>query len=295
MKARVASTIGGWLSVALALAALNGCSSNPLGDDRISAQNLTVRGQVRLDSDADLEGVFVWLEGVNVGARTDAEGRFTLTVPPPASQSASGGLDGLFKLYYYVGNYGLKTSEVLLRKGAFLYGSGDLNRNGETRETTFLNRFLTISTRVNPTEIQKNTVVRIGVMVTLSAVRDTVTVLFPNSLGGLLGAIYIRNVDTGEVHILRGPPTTVVDRALVTPDGHSRTFLFDLLANPLPVGRYEIIPYVLVAHESVPVELFGGLGDNVDELLKEPTRVELLPAFLNIPFRRANAILEVTP
>ncbi len=262
------------------------CTTNPVGEGNISEQKLQVKGQVTLSGDADPEGVFVWLNGIGISVRTDENGNFNLTLPPPASQSASGGLEGIFNLYYYVANYGLETSEVLIQKGEFVYSKGDLNKDGELITPKSLTQFLEIKTDVAPVSVPVNFGERIGVTVTVTALgQDSVSVDFPNSIGGFLGAIFLRNIDTGEVHIFSGPPTELKDKVLVIREGHFRQLLFTISNNPLPIGKYEVIPYLLVAHENIPVELLSSLGNNIESLS---------PNYLAIPFRRDVAIFEVS-
>ncbi|NIR52621.1 carboxypeptidase-like regulatory domain-containing protein [candidate division KSB1 bacterium] len=261
------------------------CTSNPIDDGDIAQRNRKVSGKVVLGDENVLEGIFVWLEGIDISSRTDESGNFTLTLPPPGNQSAGGGLDGVFNLYYYVANYGLKKSVVVIQDGEFQYSRADLNKDGEILQPVNLEKFLNIETEVTPDEVAVNAGQRIGATVRLSSVSDSVSVVFPNSFGGFLGAIFLRNVENREqVFIIEGPPSQLKDQVLVTSDGHSRTLVFDLVRNPIPAGSYEVIPYLLVAHEDVPDELIESLGNKVKDLT---------PNYLDIPFRREVAILKV--
>lgn len=271
------------------------CTTNTIDSGNISAQKLQVKGKITLSGNADPEGVFVWLDGIGINTRTDENGNFNLSLPPPASQSSTGGLEGVFKLYYYVANYGLETSEVLIQEGEFVYSKGDLNKEGELTTPKNLTQFLEIKTEVAPNSVPVNFGERIGATVTVTALnQDSVTVVFPNSIGGFLGAIFLRNVDTEEVHILSGPPTELKDKVLVDGVRHSRQLLFTISNNPLPIGKYEVIPYLWVAHERIPTELLSGLGTNVDSLFVHSSREQFLPAYLQIPMRRDVAIFEVS-
>lgn len=262
-----------------------GCTSNPVGDDTISAGKRQVTGKATLDTGDDQSGVYVWLEGFDIGTQTDPQGNFKLTLPPPSSQTSEGGVDGAFRLFYYVANYSLTSANVVVKNGEFVFSSGDINKDGEISGTKSLTKFLDIKTILSRNSIRVNSDSRIAARVTLTAISDSVTVLFPNSIGEFLGAIFLRNLDTQEVFIIKGPPTEEVDKELITRTESSRSIEFSLIVNPVPVGRYEVLPYLLVRHESIPAQLMETLGNHVENLT---------PGYLQIPFKIDAAILEVT-
>ncbi len=264
----------------------SGCTLNPFGGDDVSSGKRSIKGEVVLSDQRDSRNnIYVWLEGFNIGDKTDDKGEFRITLPPSGSQGSTGGADGLFRLFFYVANYHLSNSELLVQDGEFVYAKGEINKDGELFPDKFLSKMLVIETEVIPAVINRNSNSIIQINVKLRALEDSVSVVFPNSIGGLLGAAFLRNIATEQVFIIDGPPTDTRDVQIITRAESSRSLLFDLIINPLPVGRYEVIPYLLVEGKAIPAELILSLGTNVTGLNQ---------GYLNIPFKRNAAILEVT-
>lgn len=269
------------------LVLLSSCTSNPFGDDGISEGRRSMSGRVLLDDESGLEDVYVWLEDFDISTRTDAEGHFSLTLPPPASQSPTGGLNGVFRVYFYMANFLLESFEVLLQDGEFRYGEGALNNEGSLITPVEMNKFLEIKSRITPAVVPRGFDQPIGAEVQLHAImRDSVSVVYPNSTGGLLGAVFLRELGTGQIHILKGAPGND-DKVVVGENVTSRVLVFDLqgpTGGLLPVGHYEVIPYILVAHEPIPPELIQSLGNDVQALTED---------YLKIPFQRDLAIFQI--
>ncbi|RMD94420.1 MAG: hypothetical protein D6813_02255 [Calditrichaeota bacterium] len=265
------------------LSYLMACTENPFGGDEISQGNRLIKGKVRVN-DATPENVYVWLEGFNLSARTDNEGNFQIVLPPPSGQSSAGGVNGIFKMYFYLANYHLQSIELAVQDGEFLYSQGPVNSKGELNTPVFLTSFLKIETRVEPSSVNQNSIQPIGVFVKLTAVKDSVTVINPRATGGFLGAAFLRNKDTGEVFIVRSSDSTINEEILVTREPVERSLIFNLTRYPLTVGKYEVIPFILVRHEPVPENLIRSLGKNVEDLN---------PAYLSLPFKRQEALLEI--
>lgn len=262
------------------------CTSSPVGNDTISQGRRSMSGKVILDANSSPENIFVWLEEFNISTMTDAEGDFSLTLPPSGSQNATGGASGVFRVYFYVANYSLKVSELLVQDGEFMYGKADLDNDGKLITSVSLEKFLDIKSEVRPASVPRSFGERVSAEVELRSLSDSVSVVFPNSIGGFLGAVFLRNIESGQVYVLRGPEGNN-DKVVVTRTGMSRQLVFDL-AGPaggsLSVGKYEVIPYILVAHEPVPPQLIESLGNNVEALTGN---------YLKIPFRRESAIFEI--
>ena len=133
------------------------CTGNPFSDDEISPGNRQISGKVEVSGNQNPEGVYVWLEGFNIGTRTDEQGCFQLTLPMPASQGGSAeGVAGAFNLYYYVANFNLESTRVLTRNGSFVYSQGDINSKGELNNPKFLFQNLQIRTRVTPSSLSSD-------------------------------------------------------------------------------------------------------------------------------------------
>lgn len=273
------------------LVGLSGCVENPFGEDKISPGSGQVSGSVQLHDGSSPEGIYVWLESFDMGTYTDENGRFQVTLPPPASQGTPGGVSGPFDLYFYLANYRLASSRVVVRNGTFAYGQGDVSKDGELIEPKILMRFLKISTQVTPpvidTDSDSTVHVKIYVKITLQATIDTVTVVFPRLLEDLVGSVFSRKLDSDEVFILTTNSVGYVTNSaeLIGRSPYNRTMVFELRPGAFSQGDYEVIPYLLVKHEIIPQRLLESLGSNVEELS---------PDYLKIPFRRECGRLRVT-
>lgn len=270
--------------VAAAFNLIYGCISNPFGDDKISEEKRKISGVARLADQSNAKGIMVWMAGFNISTLTDESGGFEMTLPPKASQGSTGGLSGIFNMYFFVANYLLDSAQVVVQNGAFLYGRGDVNKDGKLSAPRSLRRFLRLSTALLPPSVEKNFVNRIGVNVTLEAIIDSATVVFPRSVGGFLGAVIFKRVGSDELLIyepVAGANTR--DVVVVGKVSINRLAVFTLQQLSLQPGQYEVIPYLLIRHEALPPGLLASLG-----------AVESLsPAYLNLPFRREGGQFEV--
>lgn len=263
------------------------CIENPFGgDDNISGGTRSLHGQINLSNGASAEGAYVWLEGFNLGARANSNGKFTVTLPPAASQGSSGAT-GVFQLYFFLANYTLKTAAIVTRNGTFVYDQGELDRNGELRNAKVLERFLRISTQVIPATVAASYAGTINVETTLEATIDTATVVFPNTLAGLLSAVLVRRAGSNEVlGIYEAVPNAEgVETQRIGRTAVKRSMSFNFLTRPLPPGDYEVVPYFLIRHQQLPALLMASLGGNAEQLG---------PGYLNLPMQREGGQLKVT-
>lgn len=253
------------------------CTKSPVNSDIENPTALQIRGHVELADGASPEGIYVWLEDTPLATSTDRNGAFQVTLPPAAPGSTVYA-SGIFDLFFYVANYKLASTPVIVQSGKFLYARGQIDRNGELIGALSMRKLLNIATRIDPPVVLKNYGDPINVTLTLSAVFDTVLVIFPKITGGELAALLFRNIDTGKI-IVEKPEvgrTPVIEKISQTPSNFYLSF--SLQHSILPVGRYEVIPYFLIEQEGLPV----GLLTNIS-----PRAAEIGPDFLKIPFRRA--------
>lgn len=250
-----------------------GCTENPFDDGKVELQGNTLSGQVILLDGARPDSVVVWLEGFDLLTRTDANGEFSLDLPVPGST----GLSGVFKVYFYIANYKLETANLVLINSRFDASSGDFDGKGRLRQpVTLLNR-LTISTRVTPASVFTNYDSMVVADVQLVSVLDPVTVVLPKTTGGLLTGAFLRKLDDGEIYLLNtGGNTRLV---YVISDTARKTIRmhFDFASQELPVGNYELIPYLLAENDAVPQGLLDHLGKGIRLFTKK---------YLRLPFKR---------
>ncbi len=275
-------------AAALSFNLFQGCTESPF-EGGIAAEPKQITGQVDLvDTLNDEKGVYVWLSGLDLSTYTDSTGAFTLEMPKNVSRDFS----GVFTLYFYVANYRFNRATVVVREGKFLYGAGDITPDGRVKEVIKLSKILDIKTIVEPTQVQSSYRGPINLQTTLQAVRDTVSVVFPKSVGGLLGGMFFRHLGTGQIYIdIVDVGANTRDEVLIGREPRSRRQIFELNgANYrdlfLPVGEYIVIPFFLIEQDDLPQELFNSFGEKADDLT---------PNFLKIPFRRDEARFQIVP
>jgi len=265
------------LGLSACMLAAVGCTSSPVSDQGIVTGSRELTGRVVLSDGSSPDGIYVWLEGTNIATRTDGAGSFLITLP----QTSEGGSQiaaGAFNLFFYVANFRLAAAHVIVQNGEFLRARGDINPEGELKEELRLFKILSVRTLVDPASVPSDFEGSIDIEVTLQATLDTVTVVFPKMVGGLLGAIVLRNLGTGDVFV-DVPDTTGQARAVerVGPEPRSWRMVLDLRRGMLPPGEYEVVPYFLIEQDDLPPALLASLGPDVQELG---------PGYLEIPFKR---------
>ncbi|MFQ5649802.1 MAG: hypothetical protein ACE5IY_07660 [bacterium] len=271
--------------VFLVIGLLAGCTSNPVGKDKIGAGNRKISGRVQLDEENHPDKVYVWLEGFEQGVFTNENGQFSLTLP----SGVKGEVTGVFKLYFFVANYKLDFVEVVLRNGEFVFDEAGLNAEGELRQPKRMQKFLSTTTEVEPSSVRFNDNGGIRVNVELQTVAsgaDTVTVVFPNTSAGFLGPIFVQNVESEAVFIFESLPVTTREVVLVGVAPVTRSASFSISSLNLPPARYRVIPFMHIMHEEIPPGLLESIGSNLKELT---------PNYLMIPWDRDGGDFEVTP
>ncbi|MDZ7343406.1 MAG: hypothetical protein ONA90_02705 [candidate division KSB1 bacterium] len=267
----------GWPMAGLVFLMAVGCTESPLDEKISNTPAMEIRGKIELDDRASAKGIYVWLERTPLSTYTDDAGEFRLTLPPP-SQGQFAVANGVYQLYFYVANYKLTAVTAFLQNGQFLYSYGDFNGSGELVHKVNLQKLLDIETLVEPATVPANFDRHIDVQTTLRAVRDSVTVVFPKMIGGLLGGLLLQNLDTGQIFI-NVSDFSATTRGVAKIGNEPRSFrqVFNLNQMPLPRGRYEVIPYFLIEQEPMPPNLIASIGPRVEEIG---------PDFLKIPFKR---------
>ncbi|MCK5148778.1 hypothetical protein KAR48_18640 [bacterium] len=255
------------------------CSKNPFGGDTVSGGKLKITGIVLLNDGADPEGVFVWLEGFDQSAYTDADGRFELTIPAPLQQGNS--VTGEYRLFYYVANYAYQTVTIVLRNGYIEYSNGGLDKNGKVRITHELIKILDIETSVLPatiTRFDSTTLVRVNVR--LSSYQSAL------KISGLLGAAplralmgyFFRKIDDTDNSILIRPcdrlPVVINLSGETTWKGGYMGWDMGLVAE---AADWECIPYIRIIQPGMPDDLIAAI---------DPWALEYNEAYLKIPCRQ---------
>lgn len=276
-------------AILLAASCLTYCTNSPF-DNEIETEARTLAGEVQLNDLQDKRaGVYVWLEGLNLSTWTDVAGRFELELPRTLEAER---VSGVYRLYFYVANYGVHSVEAVVQNGRFLYGQADVYTNGELKKPIRLFKILNVKLLVDPPSVPQNYLGGIDAQVTFQATLDTVTVIIPKSVGGLLGGLFFENAETGEIHIDIpdiGAHTRETIRVGAEPTSRRQIFQLnganfrELFLTP---GNYRVIPYFFIKQNELPEALLKSLG-------QDPQNLEPVPAYLKIPLRANEAILQI--
>jgi hypothetical protein len=267
---------------------LAGCTDNPFeSDTTIATSTRRVHGKVQLSNTTDHNGVYVWLEGFDLSAATDEEGNFSITLPPPEAQ-VSGGGEGVFRIWTFLGNYRLGSARAAVHDGSFVFPSTDFQEDGQLREPIVMQELFSINTVLSMTRIEADSPRFIAMQVELRSSAPPVDVYFPRMYAGKEGPVLLRNLRTGEVEIYQTVVTgiEVNDYVRVGDVPYVRSLLLTIPKYALRAGQYEIIPYLLPHGQYIPVPLLNSLGEDV---------TALGPGFAAYPYRREGGRLDVTP
>ncbi|MFQ5753505.1 MAG: hypothetical protein ACE5HI_16065 [bacterium] len=261
-----------------------GCTNSPLGEDIDSTTSTQLAGKVLLQDGESSEGVYVWLEGINVHTFADAAGQFQLELPPSNSGLANM-TNGVFNLHFFVANYQLATATVIVKDGEFVRSRGDVNSSGELIGTKSLVKLLNIGTEVEPGGVNTDFEGVVHVSVSLQALHDSITVILPKLFSHFSDAVIIHNLSTDEAMVLmteEHKPEFSTEK--IGPDVRILQYDFYLRPGVVPAGKYEVVPFLLILQDKLPTGLLKSLGAHVEEISTD---------FLKIPFRREGGRFEV--
>jgi hypothetical protein len=267
---------------------MSGCTESPFGASQIETGDDSFSGLVTLEGGVPAANAYVWLQGLNVATRADAEGKFELRLPNVGSFGAREDINGAFTVYFYIANYQFDARQVAARNGEFVYAQGDIDDDGVLIQPAKLDSFLNIATRVMPGEIDARERRMIVADVSLvTPIRGAADVRFPVSPAFPSGAVILRNTETGAVvpfatvsgEPMRGPQTI----------GHVAQHVpmeFIVEAGQLPAGTYEVIPHIIVLNDQLP----GGLLPSLSSFFGFPDA-----SYMKLPFARDEGYLVIKP
>jgi hypothetical protein len=138
--------IGIIIGLILILLVLN-CTENPFAvkeDSQIEKQKIS--GHVLLKDSRSPENIFVWMEELNLSAYTDSAGKFSFILPLAENQAGGTGYDGLFNIFFFMGNYAIDSVKLELTDGKLMKGQDYFANDGKMRETVELRPYLHFET-----------------------------------------------------------------------------------------------------------------------------------------------------
>jgi len=265
----------------ISVAAFFSCTDNGLFTDKTDSQNKrSVTGTVQLSGETDHSGIYVYLEGFDIGTRSASDGTFNIDLPGNAQSQP---ISGSYKLYFYMDNYSFKSADILAVDGELQYGHGDLNSDGALIKTVVLQKLLDIVVSISPETLKSDFTGPVTAYMQLSAAgTDTIDVRTVQAKPKQFSGLFLVNLaNPDDIHILK-TSSRLVDTKV---SGREKwDMIVPWVSSNVPVGRYEVIPFIKILHSNFPTVLDGIFGVNSGNFTTD---------FLNIPQRRSTTILTV--
>ncbi|UCF65397.1 MAG: hypothetical protein JSW33_06090 [bacterium] len=263
------------------------CTENPFykNPEEVKTQR-TVTGHVLLNDQSTPDSIFVWLEEFDIGTYSDANGIFSMRLPPPEKQ-AGGGVDGIFNLFFYVSNFRIDSVRLAVKNGEFVYGSADINSQGVLIQPVVLQKLLEIETVVSPDTFtscyDKFVIVKLRLKAFFPQVNIAALTDYEQNISGII--LKRNRSEEALVTIIRSHMSQL--NTQITISGFKEYisyYKYDYCS--FPAGDYEIIPFLWVEQPTIPPELFENLGIS-------PHQISL--DYLRIPVKRQGGEFRIDP
>ena len=269
------------------LISLFSCTSNPFWDDSGTIE-MKITGKVITENNQTNVPVSVWLETFDLYTTTDSVGYFSISINN--SQTSYGSMNGPVNLYLYIHNYELDSVTVYFTNGMFSKEQTDFSEDGELLNPVEMKKILSgeVMLHFNKNSIQTRDTLRVSFnLETHSAVSiDTYKYILQEDGSDFHSGLFFRSLTDNEtVTIYRFTGTnqfgnSVDDqlRNLAYEKDESITWTYYLLSDSLNLssGDYEVLPYLLIRHDQIPIGLIDAHGG--DSVLT------LSAYFLDLPF-----------
>ena len=269
------------------LISLFSCTSNPFWDDSGTIE-MKITGKVITENNQTNVPVSVWLETFDLYTTTDSVGYFSISINN--SQTSYGSMNGPVNLYLYIHNYELDSVTVYFTNGMFSKEQTDFSEDGELLNPVEMKKILSgeVILHFNKNSIQTRDTLRVSFnLETHSAVSiDTYKYILQEDGSDFHSGLFFRSlIDNETVTIYRFTGTnqfgnSVDDqlRNLAYEKDESITWTYYLLSDSLNLssGDYEVLPYLLIRHDQIPIGLIDAHGG--DSVLT------LSAYFLDLPF-----------
>ncbi len=272
-----------YILIACCILILGSCTENPIFKEKINTSaRQTITGNVKLESQIDHSNIIVYFEGLNITTVTDSDGNFQITLSDNVVQS-NRNVSGGFEIYYYVANYKLESSQIIISKGIFVYGESDLDTDGNIKNQYVLKKILDIQTEVTLDSIDTGFGGEFFVLMNLSPLIDSVSVR-ANMVKDKQFASVILKAENSNILINDedSTPQTVIIR---NDESWFMLIDWDQYGNEGLQGSFEVIPYLQIIQENMPEELLKTIAKNANIFSAD---------FLKIPFRRTSPTLTIT-
>ena len=156
-------------------------------------------------------------------------------------------------------NYKLLKAQIFLKDGEFVYSEGDLDKNGHLTKT--LSKLFDVHTDISPKQANNLDTLTVTITTTITAKSNPVQIILTNANASLIGGVYRKNMDTGEISFYGlSSGTTRPYYATVDADGKKWEYWINLRRIRFDVGTYEFIPHILPNNDQIPDGLYESMG-----------------------------------
>ena len=274
-------------TIVFLLISLFSCTSNPFWDDSGTIE-MKITGKVITENNQTNVPVSVWLETFDLYTTTDSVGYFSISINN--SQTSYGSMNGPVNLYLYIHNYELDSVTVYFTNGMFSKEQTDFSEDGELLNPVEMKKILSgeVILHFNKNSIQTRDTLRVSFnLETHSVVSiDTYKYILQEDGSDFHSGLFFRSLTDNEtVTIYRFSGTnqfgnSVDDqlRNLAYEKDESITWTYYLLSDSLNLssGDYEVLPYLLIRHDQIPIGLIEAHGGD--------SALTLSAYFLDLPF-----------
>jgi hypothetical protein len=257
------------------------CTYNPFYSEDAAKDFHLVKGKIQLADGDSNDNIYVWLEELNLSARTNSRGEFSLSIPRTDNLK---GYNNDLKLYYYVGNYAIQHSNVLVVDGMFEYGKHDINNDGMIKETIHLRKLIDVKTTIIPQSISEDYNGAMNIEVVVTNLDTNILVINQMTLNRTLGGIIFRELNSPHADARRLQLDGVAHLSHQLFDPVTWRGLFIWPFKFLPPGDYDVYPYIFLVQSGIPQELFSNFGEDANRFTE---------AYLNVPFKHRSDQLRV--
>jgi len=276
------------------------CTENPFANNdnnKIEKEKLT--GSVNLVDGATPDGIFVWLEEFNLTTFTDEKGTFSIPIPLPENQAGGTGFDGIFTIYFFMGNYNVDSIDIEFSQGEILEEQDNITSKGVFKNSIDLHPILNlrsildeldddfISINFDNDSISKN------IFFDLQLYDETQVIFsmrqdlkWPEKGFFRTGMIFEPVNDDYSPIFVESPEALIYHDALLLNQSYTWTFELMLYKDDFEEIEYRAFPYLIIDHPGLPTKFWDALGrdkTNFDE------------HYFDYPFKRTAAKVQIIP
>ena len=250
---------------------LSSCTSNPFWDDSGTIE-MKITGKVMTENNQTNVPVSVWLETFDLYTTTDSVGYFSISINN--SQTSYGSMNGPVNLYLYIHNYELDSVTVYFTNGMFSKEQTDFSEDGGLLNQVEMKKILSgeVILHFNKNSIQTRDTLRVSFnLETHSVVSiDTYKYILQWDGSDFHSGLFFRSLTDNEtvtIYRFSGIDQFGINvenqlRNLTYEENESITWTYYLVSDSLNLssGDYEVLPYLLIRHDQIPIGLIEAHG-----------------------------------